>query len=81
MDRTIQAVRNLETSLARPADADELDVGGKSRDKLKEIITTGSFRRNQNQAQDEHRKTVQLVREQQLVDGLFHIETGLRLEN
>ncbi|KAK9865403.1 hypothetical protein WJX84_007229 [Apatococcus fuscideae] len=60
MDRTIQAVRNLETSLARPADADELDVGGKSRDKLKEIITTGSFRRNQNQAQDEHRKTVQL---------------------
>ncbi len=61
MERTIHAVKALEKPLARAADADELDIGGKSKDKLKEIIATGSFRRNQNQAQDEHRKTVQLV--------------------
>ena len=61
MERTIHAVKALEKSLARPANVDELDVGSKSREKLKEIITTGSFRRNQSHAQDEHRKTVQLV--------------------
>lgn len=62
MERTIHAVKAVEKPLARPDNVDELDIGGKSRDKLKEIITTGSFRRNQSHAQDEHRKTVQLVR-------------------
>ena len=61
IERTIHAVKGLDKPLVRAADAEELDIGGKSKDKLKEIIATGSFRRNQIQAQDGHRRTVQLV--------------------
>lgn len=63
IQRAIKAVVDSNIALRTPEDCEQLQVGGKSIEKLNEIVSTGEYRRNYIMAQDPHHRTVSLVSE------------------
>ena len=62
MDRAISALSKVEVPLNSAQQVDGLDLGEKSMEKVKEIITTGAYRRNDYMANSERQSALKLVR-------------------
>ena len=61
VERAISEINGLGWALKKDADIDRLTMGAKSKDKVLEILQTGTLRRNEALAVDEHQQVIQLV--------------------
>lgn len=61
VERAISEIIGLTWPLRKDADVARLTMGAKSKDKVLEILQTGTLRRNEAMADDEHQQVIQLV--------------------
>lgn len=61
VERAITELTRLQKPLVKESEVAELSMGIRSKEKVLEIIQTGTLRRNEMMADDEELKTMQLV--------------------
>lgn len=62
VERAISEIIGLTWPLRKDADVAQLTMGAKSKDKVLEILQTGTLRRNEAMAGDDQQQVIQLVR-------------------
>ena len=62
VERAISEIIGLTWPLRKGADVAQLTMGAKSKDKVLEILQTGTLRRNEAMADDDQQQVIQLVR-------------------
>ena len=62
VERAISEIIGLTWPLKKDADVAQLTMGAKSKDKVLEILQTGTLRRNEAMADDDYQQVIQLVR-------------------
>lgn len=61
MERAISELTRLQKPLVKESEVAELSMGARSKEKVLEIIQTGTLRRNEMMADDEELQVMQLV--------------------
>lgn len=61
VERAISELTRLQKPLRTESDVTELSMGARSKEKVLEIMETGTLRRNEMLADDEEQQVIQLV--------------------